>query len=110
MFFANFSPSRVYRLRYYQIGNKPPLGRALFSLFPRIINKSTYCLLESDGNFWVVPQNLSFAPVHTEDGLGIQYYGELIAFLHRPDTGDDKETKYSFLAPKPLKGKMDILS
>ena len=86
----------------YKFGSSP---RCIF--FQREKNSLP---LESDGSFLVIPKDLSFAPVHTGDGLGIRYYGEVVGFPHQPDPSDDKETKYSFLAPELLKGKMDILS
>lgn len=66
--------------------------------------------LESDGKFVIIPKDLSFLPLHTGDGLGIQYYGDAITFPHQPDVEDGREIKYSFLAPESIKGKMDILS
>ena len=66
--------------------------------------------LEKDGSFMIIPNDLSFPPVYTGDGLGILYYGNHITFPHSPNIGDDRELKYSFLAPEPLKEKMGVLS
>lgn len=66
--------------------------------------------LHSNGNFDIIPNDLSLTPLFSGDELGIQYYGTPITIPHQPKIEIDKKIKYSFLATDSLKDHMELLS
>lgn len=66
--------------------------------------------LQSDGNFNIIPKDLSISPLFSGDELGIQHYGTPITTPHQPKIEGDKKIRYSFLAIGSLKDHMELLS